>query len=397
MSMRVLMLGWELPPHNSGGLGVACYQLCKSLAKNDVDIDFILPYQAEHKSDFMKVHSTKPVTFDEFVKQLNVYDGSKYIGKHELTSEQLDYENFVVDKIINQKFDIIHAHDWLTFRAGLKAKQVSNLPLILHVHSIESDRAGGKPGHPMIRDIEAMSMQLADRIIAVSERTKNSIHQDYGIPLDKISVVHNSVDIDELEPLDDNNIYEYISTLKTKGYKVVTNVGRLTIQKNITGLLYAARDVIAKMPKTIFLIVGSGDQYYELIELSAQLGILGNVIFAGFQRGKAWRDAFDIADLFVMPSVSEPFGITPLEAINYGVPSLISYQSGVSEVFRNCLKVNFWDKNEMANQIVGFLMSEGLALTMKINAEEELRKMSWNDSAKKVLKEYENHTSGVKI
>ena len=395
--MRVLMLGWELPPHNSGGLGVACLQLCKSLAKNNIDIDFILPYEAEHKIDFMRIHSTSPVNVEKFNHQLNVYEGSKYLTTHELTSQQLSYENFVADKALNGEFDIIHAHDWLTFRAGIKAKQVSGMPLIVHVHSIESDRAGGEPGHPMIRDIEQLGLSMADKIIAVSEKTRQSIAHDYDIPLSKISVVHNSVDVDELEVIDQNNIYDYLTVLKNRGYKVVTNVGRLTVQKNITGLLYAAQEVVTRLPKTIFLVVGSGDQYNELIGLSAELGILKNVIFTGFQRGKAWRDAFDIADLFVMPSVSEPFGITPLEAINYGVPSLISYQSGVAEVYKNCLKVNFWDKNQMANQIVNFLQNYGIAKTMRINAESELRKMSWDQSAKKLSKEYEKHARGVLV
>lgn len=391
------MLGWELPPHNSGGLGVACLQLCKSLAKNNVDIDFILPYEGDHSINFMKIHSTSPVTYDNFNYRFNVYEGSQYLSTHELTSEQLNYENFVAEKALSEEYDIIHAHDWLTFRAGIKAKQVANLPLIVHVHSIESDRAGGQPGHPMIRDIEAMGMMMADKIIAVSERTKQAIANEYNIPLEKISVVHNSVDIDELELIDQTNIYTYLSVLKNNDYKIVTNIGRLTIQKNITGLLYAAQDVVKKMPKTIFLIVGSGDQHNELIALSAELGIFRNVIFTGFQRGKAWRDAFAISDLFVMPSVSEPFGITPLEAINYGVPSLISYQSGVAEVYRNCLKVNFWDKKQMANQIVGFLSNDGLAKTMQLNAEDELKKMNWDKSAKKLTREYEKHSRGVLV
>ncbi len=391
------MLGWELPPHNSGGLGVACFQLCKSLAKNNVDIDFILPYEGDHNINFMKVHSTSPVTYEKFNYRFNVYEGSQYLSTHELTGEQLNYENFVAEKALSEEYDIIHAHDWLTFRAGIKAKQVANLPLIVHVHSIESDRAGGQPGHPMIRDIEAMGMMMADKIIAVSERTKQAIAHEYNIPLEKISVVHNSVDIEELELLDQTNIYTYLSVLKNNDYKIVTNIGRLTIQKNITGLLYAAQDVVKKMPKTIFLIVGSGDQHNELIELSAELGIFRNVIFTGFQRGKAWRDAFAISDLFVMPSVSEPFGITPLEAINYGLPSLISYQSGVSEVYRSCLKVNFWDKKQMANQIVGFLSNDALAKTMQLNAEDELRKMNWDKSAKKLTREYEKHSRGVLV
>ena len=385
------MLGWELPPHNSGGLGVACFQLCKSLAKNNVDIEFVLPYKTDQQNDFMKIHSTTPMNYTKLKHHLNVYDGANYLSTHAVTSEQLNYENYVASKAQENEYDIIHAHDWLTFRAAMKAKQATNLPLIVHVHSIESDRSGGESGNPMIRDIERLGLIMADKVIAVSQMTKESIAREYDIPLDKISVVHNSIDVDELGELDNDNVYEYIELLKSNGYKVVTNVGRLTIQKNITGLLYAAKDVISVLPKTIFLIVGDGDQYHELIALSAELGILNDVIFAGFQRGKQWRDAFAIADLFVMPSVSEPFGITPLEAINYGTPSLISYQSGVSEIYKNCLKVDFWDKDEMVNKIVGFLRNEGLAKTMRQMATEEIMSMTWDKSAKATIKEYSKH------
>ena len=389
--MRVLMLGWELPPHNSGGLGVACFQLCKSLAKNNVDIEFVLPYKTDQQNDFMKIHSTTPMNYTKLKHHLNVYDGANYLSTHAVTSEQLNYENYVASKAQENEYDIIHAHDWLTFRAAMKAKQATNLPLIVHVHSIESDRSGGESGNPMIRDIERLGLMMADKVIAVSQMTKESIAREYDIPLDKISVVHNSLDIDELDELDNDNVYEYIELLKSNGYKVVTNVGRLTIQKNITGLLYAAKDVISVLPKTIFLIVGDGDQYHELIALSAELGILNDVIFAGFQRGKQWRDAFAIADLFVMPSVSEPFGITPLEAINYGTPSLISYQSGISEIYKNCLKVDFWDKKEMANKIIGFLRNDSLARTMTEMAADEIMTMNWDNSAKATIKEYEKH------
>ena len=385
------MLGWELPPHNSGGLGVACFQLCKSLAKNNVDIEFVLPYKTDQENDFMKIHSTTPMNYTKLKHHLNVYDGANYLSTHAVTSEQLNYENYVASKAQENEYDIIHAHDWLTFRAAMKAKQATNLPLIAHVHSIESDRSGGESGNPMIRDIERLGLMMADKVIAVSQMTKESISREYDIPLEKISVVHNSIDVDELGELHNDNVYEYIELLKSNGYKVVTNVGRLTIQKNITGLLYAAKDVISVLPKTIFLIVGDGDQYHELIALSAELGILNDVIFAGFQRGKQWRDAFAIADLFVMPSVSEPFGITPLEAINYGTPSLISYQSGVSEIYKNCLKVDFWDKKEMANKIIGFLRNDSLARTMTETAADEIMTMNWDNSAKATIKEYEKH------
>jgi glycogen(starch) synthase len=167
--------------------------------------------------------------------------------------------------------------------------------------------------------------------------------RDYGIPPNKIEVVHNSIEASGIEPLDNTNVYRYLSLMKSLGYRVVVNVGRLTVQKGLPNLLQAARLVIDKAPKTLFLIVGSGEQYYQLITQAADLGIGDKVLFTDFQRGKKWRDAYSIGDLFVMPSISEPFGLTPLEAIGYGTPALVSRQSGVSEVLHNCLKVDFWD------------------------------------------------------
>jgi glycosyltransferase involved in cell wall biosynthesis len=393
--MSILMLGWELPPNNSGGLGVACYQLCKALAKKDVDIEFVLPFQPNQSIGFMKVNG---VNFEagSYLQNFDAYDSSPFeliAGKDHATKDP--YEAAVKNLAQSKKFDIIHAHDWLTFRAAIAAKQVSNLPLIVHIHSVESDRSGGKHGNEMVREIEALGLLMADHIIAVSEKTKQDIHNDYGIPLDKITVVYNSIDMEELEPLDDNNSYSYLGAMRSKGYTVVANIGRLTMQKGLTNLLHVAKDVVSKLPKTIFLIVGNGEQMHELVSLAADLGISRNVIFTGFQRGKAWRDAFAAADLFVMPSVSEPFGLTPLEAINYGTPSLISRQSGVSEVFRNCLKVDFWDSREMANQIVGALSSQALLSDLGQNATAELANLSWDNAADKTLGLYNKHIEGV--
>ncbi len=361
------MLGWELPPHNSGGLGVACYQLCEQLSKNDVDLEFILPYTSQEDISFMKVHGAMRDGVLEIMQSGIAYDSYKYIYNdgheewHDLYSQAKFYEHAVADMIKGMSFDIVHAHDWLTFRAALRVKALrKNIPIILHVHSIESDRAGGRHGNPLVREIEETAMLGADTIIAVSNFTKQKIVAEYGIPADKIEVVHNSIDQNSLIPSDPDNAYKYLSLLKQNGYKVVSNVGRLTIQKGLTNLLHAARIVVEKLPKTVFLIVGSGEQLHELITLAADLGISENVIFTGFQRGKNWRDSFAISDLFVMPSVSEPFGLTPLEAGFYNVPSLISKQSGVTEIISSCLTVDFWDVNEMANKIVAVLRENAL-------------------------------------
>ncbi len=395
--MKILMLGWELPPHNSGGLGVACYQLCKALSKKGADIDFVLPYTAEHDIDFMRINAAYPQDVEAVIKAGIAYDSFKYVktdGETEwidLFGQSAIYEKAIERIVEVAEFDVIHAHDWLTFRAALRAKENTNKPLLLHVHSIERDRAGGNSGNPVVREIEYLSMMMADTVIAVSELTKQSIIADYGIPADKIKVVHNSIDTADIEPLDSSNIYRYLTTMKQNGYRVVVNIGRSTVQKNLPNLLRAAKEVVARAPKTLFLFVGSGEQERELLEQAAALGIGRNVIFTGFQRGKAWRDAYAVGDLFVMPSISEPFGLTPLEAIGYGTPALVSKQSGVSEVLSNCLKIDYWDVAEMANQITAVVQNDSLRDELHTNSLKEYDRLSWSHSAEKLLGIYREH------
>lgn len=400
------MLGWELPPYNSGGLGIACYQLCKALSQKDIDIEFILPYQADHEIDFMTITAAHPQGIEAVLRAGIAYDSQRYIkryvdgGENEelslsIEGQQQLYEHAVEQMVAEREVDIIHAHDWLTFRAGLRAKERLGRPLILHVHSVESDRSGSPHGNPLVKEIEGQSMLLADRIIAVSQHTKNKIIEDYNIPADKIEVVHNSIDPTALAPLDGDNAYRYLTLMKQLGYRVVVNVGRLTIQKGLPNLLRAAQKVVERDPKALFLIVGSGEQYFELIDLAAELGIGQNVIFTDFQRGKRWRDAYGIGDLFVMPSVSEPFGLTPLEAAGYGMPSLISKQSGVSEILHSCLKVDYWDVDEMANQILAVLQHDDLRDELRNGAYREYQRLSWHDVSDKVLSLYQHHMEGV--
>ena len=387
------MLGWELPPHNSGGLGVACLQLCKTLSRKGAKITFVVPYTAKHNFDFMDVVSAKIAHTSAIT---GVYDSKFYT---ETTSDlggsvfdiQERYVKAIEHVIEKRDFHVIHAHDWLTFRAALRARELSGKPLILHVHSIESDRAGGKKGNPLVHEIEYNGLILADKIIAVSELTKQKIIDEYNIPPSKIIVAHNSIDIDDMELLDGDNSYKSLQKLHEQGYKIIANVGRLTIQKGLHNLLIAAKTIVEKEPKTVFLIVGSGDQKRELIELSASLGIAQNVVFTDFQRGKRLRDAFGIADLFVMPSVSEPFGLTPLEAIFYSTPSLISKQSGISEVLQNCLKVDFWDTDKMADSIVSVIRHDGLRTSLTENARNELSRLSWDKAAHILMDTYRLH------
>lgn len=396
------MLGWELPPYNSGGLGVACFQLCQALSRKDVDLEFILPYEADHSIDFMRVTAASPQGVTSVLRDGGAYDGQRYIlpdgSEQYLTihDQQRIYENNVARLTEDREIDIVHAHDWLTFRAALRVKELKGCPVILHVHSVESDRAGSLDrGNPLVKEVEAVSMQLADRIIAVSRHTKQRIIEDYHIPADKIEVVHNSINPGELVPLEPDNVYHYLTLMKQLGYKVVVNIGRLTIQKGLPNLLKAMREVVAREPKSLLLIVGSGEQYYELIEMAAGLGIGPNVIFTDFQRGKRWRDAFAIGDLFIMPSISEPFGLTPLEAAGYGTPSLISKQSGVSEVLHSCLKVDFWDIDEMANQITGALRSHALRQDLSYGAFSEYERLSWDRASELIMDMYAAHTLGA--
>jgi glycogen synthase len=401
--MRILMLGWELPPHNSGGLGIACYQLCKALAKKGADIEFVLPYTAEHPNiDFMRVNAAHPQDVAAVIKAGIAYDSFKYVQstgeiKHvDIFGQSLIYEEAVGRIVRLASFDIIHAHDWLTARAALRAKMMTGKPLVIHLHSIESDRAG-KPfgGNPFVREIEGLALMIADRVVTVSQHTKDSVVREYGIPSDKIEVVHNHFDPSNLEPVSGDNVYQYLQYMRGKGYRVVVNVGRLTIQKGLPNLLHAFKEVVARAPRTFLLFVGDGEQKFELISQAAELGIGANVFFAGFQRGKAYRDAYTVADLFVMPSISEPFGLVALEAIGYGTPVLMSRQSGVSEVIRNSLKVDFWDTHEMANQIVAVVQNDSLRDELHANAYREYSNRSWDQSADKLWSMYQTHLQGV--
>ncbi len=396
--MKVLMLGWELPPYNSGGLGVACYQLCKALSKKGVDIEFVLPYTADHNIDFMSINAAHPQDVEQVLKAGIAYDSFKYIKNN---GESVDVDIFgqaaiyeqAVERIVKlAEFDVIHAHDWLTCRAALRAKELTGKPMIVHIHSVEADRAGKEyGGNQFVREVEELSMMLADKVISVSNHTKRAIIREYGIPADKIQVIHNSFDIENVVPDEGANAYRYIEYMKQQGYRIVASVGRLTIQKGLPNLLHAFQEVVQRNPKTLLLIVGSGEQYYELILLAAQLGISKNVVFTDFQRGKRYRDAYSVADLFVMPSISEPFGLTPLEAIGYGTPALISKQSGVSEIIRNCLKVDFWDVKEMANQISSVLSNDVLRDELFANAAQEYERLSWDNAAATLFEVYRHH------
>lgn len=401
------MLGWELPPHNSGGLGIACYQLCKSLAQKGADIEFILPYTNAHPEvGFMRINSAIPQDVEVVQRAGLAYESFRYVK----TTGQIEHINLFGQSAIYEEavgriaslgdYDIIHAHDWMTFRAALRAKAITGKPLIAHIHTIESDRAGKAfSGNPLCRDIEATTLLMADRVVAISNHTKQSIIREYGIPADKIAVVHNhfdaALDFNFLDQTESGNAYHYLATMREQGYKVVSSIGRMTIQKGLPGLLQAFRLAHERLPKTLLLMAGAGEQRNELVQLAADLGIGDSVVFAGFQRGKRYGDAFKVADLFVLPSVSEPFGVSALEAVAYGAPLLVSKQAGVREVLRNCLSVDHWDINEMANKMVAVLSNKELAEELTNNASREYNSHSWEQSTDVLWEVYDHHAGKV--
>ncbi len=389
------MLGWELPPHHSGGLGVACYEMCKEISATGVDIEFVLPYTAEHDIDFMKItpahHQTvEAVKFaggaytPEFFGPATI---KTHTGKLDLRKQHDLFAHNVARLVETMEFDIIHAHDWLTFRAGMLAKRASGKPLVAHVHATQHDQSGGGYGNPIAREIEQTALMEADQIFAVSQFTKDVLVREYGIPSDKISVVHNSMEVaDSID--ESHNVYRYLEMMQSLGYKVVVNIGRKTIQKGLTHLLHAAKKVVEKNPKVLFLLAGSGDQETELLEMAAELGISRNVVFVGWVSGKTWRDSFRIGDVFIMPSVSEPFGLVALEAIGFGTPVIISRQSGVAEVLKNCLKVDFWDTDKMADQILQIAEHDSLRDELWRNSFAEYEAQSWRKSAEQMSSHY---------
>jgi glycogen(starch) synthase len=397
--MKVLMLGWELPPHHVGGMGVACYQMCKELSYSGVDIEFILPFTAEFDIDFMKITAAHTQTAEDFSIFGGVYDAEWFtsgtkktynLGTLDLRRQHDRFAHNVSQLAVDKEFDIIHAHDWLTFKAGMMAKHKTGKPLIVHVHSTQYDQSAGGHGNPEVREIEYQAFHMADQIFAVSQYTKDIIVNQYGIAADKVSVVHNSMEVDD--DIDTSpNLHRYLETMKNNGYKVVVNIGRMTIQKGLTHLLEAAQKVVSKDPKVLFLLAGGGEQQEELIRLAADYNISRNVIFESWVSGKKWRDSYRIGDVFIMPSVSEPFGLTALEAIGFGVPVIVSKQSGVGEVLQNCFKTDFWDTTEMADMILAMCQNKSLATEMWRNSYVEYTSQSWNKSARVMCDSYNQH------
>ncbi len=395
--MKVLMFGWEYAPMYSGGLGVVSSALTKSLAKKDIGVTFVIPKRlkpiktqielvsaAELMEKVDVVHINSPLKPYASAKS---YKEDHYQYSDELYSDNLyeEVERYAesAKKIAQEKeFDVIHAHDWMTFKAGINAKKESGKPLVVHIHNTVFDRMGSDHEYNM----EKTGFEEADKIIAVSNYTKKKLVEKYGIRQDKIEVVHNAIDFSENETdsapkIPDND-------------KMVLFLGRVTVQKGPDYFVEAAKKVLDICPNTRFVIAGGGDMQGRMIERAASLGIGHKVLFTGaIPRDEATK-LYQMADVYVMPSVSEPFGITPLEAIYNGAPAIISKNSGVSEVIKNALMIDFWDIDEITNKIVAVLKYPFLRETLVEQSTEELKKLNWDDAAEKCISIYHNLAGG---
>jgi glycogen(starch) synthase len=381
--------------------------MSKALAIQGAKIDFVVPYTAVHPNiDFMTIHSaTKLTPLERY--GLGAYDSKTVLDK-ELSSADVNdlkdmrgvqkrYVQFVENFVKTHKPDAIHAHDWLTMEAGMRAKQLTDAPLIVHVHATEFDRSGSDNGNPLVHEIEYQGLMMADRILAVSNITKGIIIQKYGIPADKIEVVHNAIDVGSFDDgyTYDQRTYRYLEALKQEGFTIVSTVTRFTVQKGLTHFIRAAARACEKYDKFAFLLAGDGEQRDELIALAADLGIADKVFFTGFVRGKQWRDAYSVSDVFVMSSVSEPFGLTALEAAHHDNALIISKQSGVGEVLHSIFRYDFWDIDRLADELVGIATSSALRQSLTVNVKQEYDRISWHDVARTCMRVYQTTKQGA--
>ena len=427
--MRVLMLGWEFPPHIAGGLGTACYGIVKGLAHNGVQTMFVMPSASgdEDRSaadiinaseipvdvsstmnvdDFLDkvqfvhigtnmVPYLDPAEFHSLVEEdrkrqvrdFSIHYGQtyKFSGKYgsNLMEEVARYAMVGGTIAMTHKgeFDVIHAHDWLTYMAGIAAKRLSGKPLVVHVHATSFDRSSDNNIDTRVYDIEKRGMEAADRVITVSDLTRNIVITKYGIDPSKVVTVHNAVDFSGRSEIQvERGVKE----------KVVTFLGRITFQKGPEYFIEAAAKILKKCKNVRFVMAGSGDMMNRSIRQVARLGISDRFHFTGFLRGAEVQKMFALSDVYVMPSVSEPFGISPLEAMRSGVPSVISRQSGAAEVLKYAFKVDFWDVDAMADEIYALLQYPALADFASKYGYDEVNTLKWNNAAAKIKSVYES-------
>lgn len=430
--MTVLMFGWEFPPHISGGLGTACFGLTRALLEEKTNVLFVVPKshgdeeielinasdiviqgkgesekmflvekgRADEESQTIIVPSTltpystggyetemKHWNWEfspQITKVIKTDEGSRYdfTGKYGLSLLDEVYRYAEVSSMIalHNSFDVIHAHDWLTYLAGIEAKKVSGKPLIIHVHATEFDRADKEHMDQRVFQIEKRGMTEADLIIAVSQWTKDIIINEYGIDEGKIEVVHNGV-----VPPSEQAGFSFLPKISDH---VITFLGRITYQKGPQYFIEAAAKVLDYFPDAHFIMAGSGDLLPAMIDDVARLKLSTRIHFTGFLKGEQMHQVWSVTDVYVMPSVSEPFGITPLEAVQAGVPVIVSNQSGVAEVMDHAIKVDFWDTDALANAIINILNHKGLSESLKTNSEKEIESLTWKRAARKINQLY---------
>ncbi|MCK4365098.1 MAG: glycosyltransferase family 4 protein [Thermoplasmatales archaeon] len=372
--MKVAMIGWEYPPFKAGGLATHCYGLTRSLADKNVKIYFFMP-KTKHKTSSDKENLRIVEVGETDIFPYDCPDSKEIEGG--FFDAVYKYNALVAAKVNDSiktggKFDVIHCHDWLTMKAGIALKEETGTPLVLTIHSTEYDRSGWIYPNQWFIDIEKEGMEKADRIIAVSNFTKNVIVEKYGIHPDKISVVHNAV-----YPIAEGHKQE-----------IVLFLGRLTIQKGAEFFLQAADKVLDYEPDTRFVVAGAGDMLPQLIDQAVDMDISNRVIFTGRLTEDEVKHVYGISSVYVMPSVSEPFGITALEAISAGTPTIASKTAGFSEAFKNCLRVDFWDTDEMANKIVSLLRYGPLHRTLSSEGRKEIDLFTWDRVADKTIDVY---------
>lgn len=424
--MKVLMFGWEFPPHITGGLGTACFGMTKGLMKNGVEVIFVVPkaYGDESQEAVRLVNASdvsidirkaeqnefwKNITYLEVNSSLVPYVGPEAFDNLMETSEKVTtlndesvfnarytfsgkYGANLLEEVAryalvgaqiarDSDFDLIHAHDWLTYAAGVAAKQATGKPLVVHMHATEFDRSGENVNQ-RVYDIERAGMEAADRVITVSNLTRNIVIDRYGIDPDKVFTVYNAV-----EPID--NPGEPLKVEKQVPEKIVTFLGRVTFQKGPEYFIEAAYKVLQRDPNVRFVMAGSGDLLEKMIRRVAQLRISTRFHFTGFLRGENVDRMFMMSDVYVMPSVSEPFGISPLEAMRSNVPVVISKQSGVAEILQHALKVDFWDIDAMADAIYGLLQYKSLPEMFSKYGAMEVENLKWENAARHIKSVYE--------
>ena len=426
--MRVLMFGWEFPPHIAGGLGTACYGIVKGLAYNGVQTLFVMPSASgDEDQSAARIISASDVpvesvgsTVDEFLDKVKfVRIGSNMIPYvdpeefHEMVESERRLQSENLTKCIGTKFrfsgrygsnlmeevahyamvggtiamehkdefDIIHAHDWLTYLAGIAAKELTGKPLVVHVHATSFDRGTEDQIDSRVYDIEKRGMMAADKVIAVSALTRNIVINKYGIDPEKVVTVHNAVDFSGREN---------VKVERGVRDKVVTFLGRITFQKGPEYFIEAAAKVLKRTKGVRFVMAGSGDMMNRCIRHVAKLGISDRFHFTGFLRGAEVQKMFAMSDVYIMPSVSEPFGISPLEAMCSNVPAIISNQSGAAEVLKYAFKVDFWDVDAMADDIYALLKYPALADFAAREGYDEVNRLKWNIATAKLKNIYES-------